>query len=96
MTTETAIDPIKASAARDAVRRIFLEKYATTSRQTAMTDFILATTQVAACLQKVITLGNAIGWQQELLDTADHMAGTIEAEFRKQFGRELFEQSRNP
>ena len=95
MTTESAIDPIKASAARDTARRKWLEEHPA-HRHSAVAAFIVSTTQAALSLKHCIEVGDATGWAPQAADAMELISGMIQKEFRKQFGRELFEQSRNP
>ncbi len=95
MTTKSAIDPVKESLARDKTCREWLAE-CETHRQAAMAQFVLSTVQVATNLRSCLETGRALGWPAPVTDAAQYMAGIIEREFRKQFGRELFEQSRNP
>ena len=93
--TESSVDPAKEAASRDAARRKWLTEDAA-HRQAAMAEFVLSTVQVATNLRSCLETGRALGWPEPVTDAAQYMAGIIEREFRKQFGRELFEQSRNP
>ena len=95
MATESSIDPAKEAASRDAARREWLAEDAA-HRQAAMAEFVLSVTQAAATLQRCLKTARALGWSRPESPMAGAMAGIIEQEFRKQFGRELFEQSRNP
>jgi hypothetical protein len=93
--TESSVDPVKEAASRDAARRKWLAEDAA-HRQAAMAEFVLSVAQAAATLQRCLETARALGWSRPASPMADAMAGIIEREFRKQFGRELFEQSTNP
>jgi hypothetical protein len=93
--TESSVDPAKEAASRDAARRKWLTEDAA-HRQAAMAEFVLSVAQAAATLQRCLETARVLGWSRPASPMADAMAGIIEQEFRKQFGRELFEPSRNP
>ncbi len=82
------------SDSHDAKRRQELAE--TARRWEAMAAFVVSTSQAAMNLQHCLDIGKRLNWPNEAATHAEYLAGAICTEFRKQFGRELFEQSRNP
>jgi hypothetical protein len=91
MPAKSAIDNFRLIETQDAARREWLAEDPA-HQHAAIAMFIVSTMQAALSLKHCIEVGDATGWPRPATDSVEAISSVIRREFRKQFGRELFDE----